>query len=290
MDRYHASLSRTIAPAELGRRMRAARLAAGMTQAEVAAGDVTAAYVSRLERGERRPTPRLLDRIAKRLDVTPAVLLAAHSPNEPRARALRVEQAAVLVATGEWLRGEALASEVLGELESHEDEALRAAALRVKGEALFGLGAVTSAISVGEGIVGDRDFNSLRALILLCRCHTALGAPERAIAVGQVGETVLHSLELDGLGESLSLAAAVARAHALQGRFASATLVCRDALAAAAHLPADVDATRYLRAAAAEVSTGGATPAALELTTAALTILETRNSLTELRGLLAELP
>lgn len=155
---------------------------------------------------------------------------------------------------------------------------------------MFGLGDVISAIAIGEAIIGNPDVNSLRALILLCRCHCELGAPKRAIAVGHLAGTEVRSLELDGLGESLSLAAAVARAHAQQGRFASATRICDEALAAAAHLSEEVDASGYLRAAAAEVSIGGATPAAIELTTSALTVLETRNSLIDLKGLLTGFP
>lgn len=48
MDSHLALLSRSIAPDELGRRLRAARLAAGLPQAQVAAGEVTAAYLSRV--------------------------------------------------------------------------------------------------------------------------------------------------------------------------------------------------------------------------------------------------
>ena len=286
MDPYLAARSRSIAPAELGRRIRAARLASGMTQAQVAAGVVTAAHVSRVERGERRPTTALLAQIAKRLNTTPAELLNTHAHNEARARSLRVEQAAVLVATGDWHRAEAMVREVLDHLDPYEDDALRATAVRVQAEALFGLGDINAALTAGESIVGDRDVNSLRALILLCRCHCALGSPSRAIAVGNVAQDAIRALAVDGLGESLSLAAAVAEAHYLQGRIASGDRICRDALASVQHVTADMDASRYLRAAEAEASVGGATPAAIELTTAALTILEARNGLRSVERLM----
>ena len=50
-----AELSRTIETRELGRRIRNARIAAGMTQTDLAGDDVSSAYVSRIEDGQRRP-------------------------------------------------------------------------------------------------------------------------------------------------------------------------------------------------------------------------------------------
>ncbi|NHA00593.1 helix-turn-helix transcriptional regulator [Nocardioides sp. W3-2-3] len=70
MDVDLAGLSRTIDPAELGRRIRASRVAAGLTQSELADGTVTAAYVSRIERGQRRPAANLLEALAARMGTT----------------------------------------------------------------------------------------------------------------------------------------------------------------------------------------------------------------------------
>ena len=51
--------SRTVDPAVLGPRVRAARLRAGLTQAEAAGTEMSTAYVSRIEAGQRRPDPAL---------------------------------------------------------------------------------------------------------------------------------------------------------------------------------------------------------------------------------------
>jgi transcriptional regulator with XRE-family HTH domain len=61
----------------LGDRLKRFRAAAGMTQAEVArAADVSGAYLSELEAGHgRRPSGKVLLRIAEALDVTIAELL-----------------------------------------------------------------------------------------------------------------------------------------------------------------------------------------------------------------------
>src|SRR5947208_6259531 len=45
----------TIDPVVLGERMRLARIRAGLTQSQVAGEDVSTAYISRIEAGQRRP-------------------------------------------------------------------------------------------------------------------------------------------------------------------------------------------------------------------------------------------
>src|SRR5690242_20215982 len=82
MDTRLAELSRTIEPAELGRRIRNARVAAGMTQGQLAGDDVTAAYVSRIEDGQRRPEFGLLRRMTERMGTTISELL--EEPSSPQ--------------------------------------------------------------------------------------------------------------------------------------------------------------------------------------------------------------
>jgi transcriptional regulator with XRE-family HTH domain len=70
--------ARLLAAAEvetLGRRIQLERTARGLTQAEVAQPLVTAAYLSRVEAGQRKPSAKVLAHIADRLAVTPARLL-----------------------------------------------------------------------------------------------------------------------------------------------------------------------------------------------------------------------
>lgn len=59
-----------ILPATLGSRIRARRLGSGLRQAEAVAGaGVSAAYLSRIEHGERRPSVSVLEHIAAKLGV-----------------------------------------------------------------------------------------------------------------------------------------------------------------------------------------------------------------------------
>lgn len=61
---------RPVDAAEIGKRLREARLAAGLSQRSLAFPGCTAAYVSRLEDGQRVPSGHLLDELARRLGTT----------------------------------------------------------------------------------------------------------------------------------------------------------------------------------------------------------------------------
>jgi len=98
-------LSRLADRGELGGRIRETRLAAGMTQAEVAAGRFSVAYLSRIESGDRRPSPETLEHIARTLGTDIPTLLRAPRRRGRRGRPadqLRAHNAAR--ATAEWLR------------------------------------------------------------------------------------------------------------------------------------------------------------------------------------------
>ena len=63
----HQKTSHVDDPKAVGRRIRAARLEAGLGQAELAAGDCAAAYISKIESGERTPSLQLLRKFGGRL-------------------------------------------------------------------------------------------------------------------------------------------------------------------------------------------------------------------------------
>lgn len=69
--------------AQLGRQIRLARLAGGLTQADVMGRTGSTAYLSRIERGERRPSPEMLERIATALGTDVPSLLTDPAPTAP---------------------------------------------------------------------------------------------------------------------------------------------------------------------------------------------------------------
>ena len=91
----------------LGVVIRERRLTIGLTQHQLAGSNITATYLSRIESGQRSPSPELLDDIAARLDTdAPALLQAAQELLEhPRQKSLAVDvrSRAVAAAASRWL-------------------------------------------------------------------------------------------------------------------------------------------------------------------------------------------
>ena len=82
MDARQADLLRTIDPAELGLRLRAARVAKGMTQTDLAGDEVSVGYVSRIEAGHRRPNLQVLTDLCRRLGSPVEQLLMGVAPQD----------------------------------------------------------------------------------------------------------------------------------------------------------------------------------------------------------------
>ena len=61
-------------PVEVGRRLQDAREAAGLSQRELSFPGCSAAYISRIERGERIPSLQVMRELARRIGVTEAEL------------------------------------------------------------------------------------------------------------------------------------------------------------------------------------------------------------------------
>ena len=84
-------------PAEVGSRLFAARGAAGLSQRELSFPGCSAAYISRIERGERVPSLQVMRELAHRIGVTEAHL--AHGKERLSAEVARrlrdVEEAEV---------------------------------------------------------------------------------------------------------------------------------------------------------------------------------------------------
>ena len=82
-------------PLAVGVRLRIAREAAGMSQRELAFPGCSAAYISRIERGERIPSLQVMRELAGRIGIGEAELAYGRDPVDPEvARAVRAVEAA----------------------------------------------------------------------------------------------------------------------------------------------------------------------------------------------------
>ena len=70
-------------PVEVGKRLNTARQAAGLSQRELAFPGCSAAYISRIERGERVPSLQVMRELAHRMGVTEDELAFGHARLHP---------------------------------------------------------------------------------------------------------------------------------------------------------------------------------------------------------------
>jgi len=84
-------------PAAVGKRVFEARVAAGLSQRELAFPGCSAAYISRIERGERVPSLQVMRELARRTGVSEQVLAFGREALDPavaaRVRAVEAAEA-----------------------------------------------------------------------------------------------------------------------------------------------------------------------------------------------------
>lgn len=275
MDLRLAELSRTIDPEELGRRIRIARVAAGMTQAQVAGEEVTAAYLSRIEDGQRRPEAGLLERMAGRMNTTLHELLTGMTSDRTREIHLDLDHAELALASGNHAEALLKASAVLAETDLSTE--LKNVALRVQAGAFEAAGDLNAAIVILEELSAEPtpDANWLRSLIALSRCYRDSGDFSRAISVGDTAAATIAELGIEGLTEAIQLTVTVAAAHHRLGDLDEAMRVCMRALEAAEkHDSPIAKASAYWNASTIENAAHGATAVAIDLAKKALALFE----------------
>lgn len=115
-------------PLAVGTRVREARERAALTQRDLAFPGCTAAYISRIERGERVPSLQILREFARRLGVTEDFLARGADPD---VRLPALVEAEALLRLGSYGEAEALLADALA---TTIDESERARVLAVLGE------------------------------------------------------------------------------------------------------------------------------------------------------------
>jgi transcriptional regulator with XRE-family HTH domain len=87
-------------PVAVGLRLHEAREAAGLSQRELAFPGCSAAYISRIERGERIPSLQVMRELARRIGVSEAMLAHGHEALDASV-AQRVREAETAEASGD---------------------------------------------------------------------------------------------------------------------------------------------------------------------------------------------
>lgn len=172
-------------PAAVGARVRGAREQAGLTQRQLAFPGCTAAYLSRIEAGQRIPSYQILLVLGERLG-TSAAYLATGAADEPADPLFEAEVAA---RTGDGARARELYEQAL----AHPKPLVAARAEAALGRLAYELGDHEEAIEHlerGAALAGEIPADELvqvrdllgRSLALLARFEESLAVFDRALA------------------------------------------------------------------------------------------------------------
>ncbi len=259
MDARQADLLRTIDPAELGRRLRAARVGKGMTQTDLAGEDVSVGYVSRIESGHRRPNLQVLTDLCGRLGTPVEQILMGLQTHELEQIRLALDFAELSLESGQPQAAEMQARDAreLADAASLKELAYRARYLVAR--ALEAQGFFDDAIIELEAMVTPRvtGVMHVRAGIALSRCYRESGDFSKAVDIGEMILEQLTDTPLDSSDEAVQMAVTLAAAYFERGDVGQAVRVCRRAVTKAEKLEsATARASAYWNASMMEHAQG----------------------------------
>lgn len=164
----------TINLRQLGKRIKRLRLEKNLSQEEVAQPAFTAAYMSHVEHGKRRPSHAALSHIAGRLEVTVEQLLSGRDPHEDLRLEIEIQSAVADIHRGDASGAKRRLDDAKARAEraNHHRGVLRAE--EGLGLALYKLGDVDSALRVyrlaAEGSVDTAPEERTSVLVGWARC------------------------------------------------------------------------------------------------------------------------
>ena len=218
---------------KLGARVRHLRRKRAMTQRDLSFEGCSYSYLARIEAGDRRPSPRVLIEIARRLGVSAEELTGETSP-EQRSRSLQVLDAGMMIRLDQLGEAADLLQGVLHEAEVEADPARMSEAFEGLGIVAAREGRDRQAIELLERareVSGDADPGErVELFATLFALHMRSGDTARAIALA---EDCLERMRAGGGGDpakAVRYATLLSRAYAEVGDFGRANLALEAAL------------------------------------------------------------
>lgn len=218
-------------------RVRAARERGGLSQEQVAAQiGISASYLSRIEAGQRRVRPALLEQLAAALGTTSGALRTGVEPDRAQRLELDLRLAQLALGSGDpqsaeaGFRGCARASNELGLVDVAQRARLGL------GSALEALGRLEDAVVVLEGLREELPVDGggwLEVMVSLCRCYREAGDLQRAVDVGEAALTSLTELGLRDSASGIRLVATLLSAYFERGDVLRATQLAADTVSRA---------------------------------------------------------
>ena len=213
-------------PASCGLRLKDARERAGISQRRLAFPGCTAAYISRIEAGERIPSLQLLRELGRRLGVSADWLATGSDAALPESE--RLLEAEVALRLDDLDRARALYEEALDQAMLARD---RAGAIAGLGQIAFRSGDPKQSVALLEEaleLYGDEAAQQGAAADSLGRAYARLGEPESAIAIFR--RFLDSARERGDQVETIRFAVLLANAYIDSGNFGSAEELIGDGL------------------------------------------------------------
>jgi transcriptional regulator with XRE-family HTH domain len=216
----------------LGARIRDVRRQRGLTQEALAGADISAAYVSRIEAGQRRPDLAVAQTLADRLDVSIEFLATGIEPADAREAQLALRYAELALRSGE-------SAEALRQLKSlREGAGLGADQLwelaYLLGQAHEAQGDLESAIlHLEESLTTAVGTDALKVVIALCRCYREAGDLARSIQVAESGRQRAAAEHLLGVDDEIRLTLTLVSAYFERGDVVYAAQLCQQTISRA---------------------------------------------------------
>jgi tetratricopeptide (TPR) repeat protein len=218
---------------KLGSRIRHLRRKRAMTQRDLSFEGCSYSYLARIEAGDRRPSPRVLAEIARRLGVSPEELTGEMTAGQ-RSRSLEVLDAMMMIRLAQYEAAEEMLRGVLREAEVEADtermsecyEGLGLIAAR-RGRDGHALDLFRQALEIG-----DPPHPSQRPdlFIELARLHISAGDSARAIALMNECAERLRSQPGRDLAKLVRYTLLLSQAYSDAGDYGSAGTVLAEAL------------------------------------------------------------
>ena len=218
---------------KLGARIRHLRRKRAMTQRDLSFDGCSYSYLARIEAGDRRPSPRVLIEIARRLGVSPEEL-TGEVTSEQRTRSLEVLDAMMMIRLEQYEQAEELLRGVLREAEVDADaermsecyEGLGLIAAR-RGRDSHALELFQQALDVGEP---PHPAQRPDLYIELARLYIGAGDSARAIAIMNECAQRLRAQPARDLAKLVRYTLLLSQAYSDAGDYGSAGSVLADAL------------------------------------------------------------
>lgn len=234
MNNVRTSSSEHVAtdPSVLGARVRGLRQARGLTQADVAGTNLSVAYISRIESGQRRPEHRTLELIASRLGTTVEHLLTGVERDEADDLRLSIRYAELDLQSGSASEAERRFRDVLASLGDRRLERVADEAAWGHARALESLGRLKDAAAAFEHLRERTNDEQLwlQATVAVCRCYREAGDLVRAVEVGEQARARLTDLGLLATTNGIKLVVTLAAAYYERGDATRALILVEDAL------------------------------------------------------------